>query len=357
MPLWENLKEKINRLGGWNSHTENLAGLDIGSGFVRIIKINSTKSPFLIENCAYLPVPAGTIVNNEIRHPVILDPLINELVSKAGLSACAVAIAMPRSLAIVKTITIDSRLSPDEIHSRAWIEANRHFPELVGNICLDYTITAPLPEDPTRHEMILAACRKDQLNPWLDLLKQANLDVRQVDLNCYALTRALMLTENPGMTETVALLNINLSSSSLIVIHKGNLVHSHDQDFDCQRLVNQISEFVKKRGTLAENELFTDAEYQTIFKENLVSHLRHVMHFFYSTQPEAAIQKVFLAGDCAGIPALFHFVGNEIGVRTELANPFRQMTFAEGVPTDEIKKHAPGFMLCCGLGIFGEAKA
>ncbi|OGT45431.1 MAG: hypothetical protein A3E83_00380 [Gammaproteobacteria bacterium RIFCSPHIGHO2_12_FULL_41_20] len=353
----------LRRLKNWTSQfiyslqkkqTRDLIGLDIGTDFLRALKINSTTTPFKVENLSIIAIPPGAIINSEIKDYTAIETVLKKMLAQLNTTTHAVAIAIPRSIAIIKNINIDSRLKTDEIESRAWIEANQHFPDLIGNIYLDFMASGPLPGNPAKQELTLVACRKDQINSYLHLLQKAGLNTKIVDVNCYALARALPLTINQATPlETVALLNLNINLSSLMIIHNNKLIHAHDQSYDGQRLLSQTQKYrLKKLIDEHENhQLLDDIEYNAALKEHLLSHLRHIFNFFYTSHPGFTIQKIILSGDCAVIPDLFLFIQREINIETTLANPFAHMTLADNINADEIKKHAPTLMLCCGLAL------
>lgn len=345
-------KEKSNHLlSRFKEPTSvNLVGLDVGSDFLRLLKINSTESGFVVENFDMRPLPSGLIAKDEIKNPAALGAVLKEMFKSAEVTTKDVAFAITRSSAIIKNIMVDSRLNAEDIESRAWIEANRLFPDLVGDIYLDFTIVGPSAQDSSQLEMILVACRKDQVNPFIEALKEAGLNPKVVDVNCYALERAMVLL-NKSATEldTVALLNLNMSLSSFIVIHQGHLIHAHDQSYDGRRLVDQVQKYLEEKKS--EAGLLEDPGYNEILKESLLSHLRHTIHLFYSSRPNINIQQIVLAGDCATIPGLCMFMQKEIGIETVMADPFVNMTFAPKVKSDVLKANASTMMLCSGLAL------
>ena len=153
--------------------------------------------------------------------------------------------------------------------------------------------------------------------------------------------------------KTIALLNINLNTSTLVVIHDHNLIYAHDQSYDGQRLITQLLDYFKSKGANTENtaENTDDAGCMEIFKESLTLHLRHTMHFFYSSRPNIGIQKVVIAGDCAILPNLPQFVQKEIGTEAVVADPFKNLKFASNVNEKDVRQHAPALVLCCGLAM------
>jgi type IV pilus assembly protein PilM len=313
-----------------------LVGLDINPNFIKLVVINNAKPPFQIENIAIGLVPPNIIIKNEIKDPTTISNLLKGLFAQAEIESKFVALAIPRSLAIIKTTPIDSRLSAADIESRAWLEANRHFPDLVGEIYLDFTVD-PLPQDSSQLELTLIACRKDQIKPYLEVLQQASLTPKIVDVATYALERALtMVREQFVDLETVALLNLDINLSTFVVIQNKKLVYANDQSFDGSRLLAQAPEGTNRMD---------------MFKENLSAHLRHTVHIFYSSRPQITIQKVVISGDCAVIPDLQLYLQEELGIDTIMANPFANMSIATRIKPDLLQTSASTLMLGCGLAL------
>ncbi len=335
----------------------NLVGLDIDSGVIKILRINTSKHPHVVENFAIFPLPVGAIVKNEIKDPALCANILKDALRQADLGSCSVAFAIPRSLAIIKNVMVDSRLNESEIESRAWIEADRNFPDLIGDIYLDYNVLGVSAQDPTQLELILVACRKEQLNAYLDLLRNSNLTPKIVDVNCYALERSLSLMASAyPASGAIALLNLNFTLSTLIVVHESQLIYAHDHSYDGQRMMMQIRKFCNLEGNLIDPIPSTPAQvdntaYTDILKENLSSHLRHTMHFFYSSRSNISINKLILAGDCATIPNIVSFIQQEVNIETQLANPFVDMKMTSQIEEETLKIYAPTLMLCCGLAI------
>ncbi len=330
-----------------NQTEKKIVALDISSDMVKLLEINSTTTPFIVENFATASIPANAITKDKIANPAAIITVLKELWKNFGIKTKNIALAIPRSSVIIKNISVDSRLNSSEMESRAWIEASRHFPEMIGEIYLDFAILGPSPLDPAQLDLILVACRKDQINPYIDLLQQSGLHAKVIDVNCYALERALSIIMPPLTTpETIALLNLNNNLSSLIVRQNNNLIYTQDQSYDGKRLLTQTQKYI----SALENPEFTLAEpYSVILKESLTSHLRHTMHFFYSSRTNVNIQKIIIAGDCATVPHLAEFIRQEIHIETIIANPFTDMVFAPTVDQAQLVQLAPTLTLACGL--------
>lgn len=331
----------LQRLHTLTQSKTNFIGLDLGSESIKLLQINSSASPKRIEKFAVSKIPHGSIVKNEIKDYDLVANILKSAVKQGGFQTTNLALAIPRSSTIIKNINIDNRLNSEEIETRAWIEANHHFPDLVGDSYLDFSINGISPQDPNQLELILVACRKEVIKPYLEVAKAAGLTLKIVDINSFALERSLALIAptHPDL-ETIALLNFDISLSTLIVLQKQKLIYAHDETFDGQRLQNQLRE--------SDND---EIKKQTALKENLSAYLRHAMHFFYSSRPNVAIEKIFLSGDCALEPSLLPFIQQEIGVEMDVANPFQTMEFNSHLKSEELKKYAPALVLCTGLAL------
>ena len=352
-----NIKQKLSEfMDAAQTSATDIVGLDIGADRIKLLRIHGSPSSYMVSDYASTPLPAGVIVKDEIKNPAAIGAALRDMLRIEGITAKYAAVAIPRTLAIIKNITVDKRFSAEDIESRAWIEANRLFPDLVGNIYLDFTITGPAAPGSDQLDLLLVACRKEHIKPYLDIIQQGGLIPKIVDVNCYALERALQLTEaDQPEQETVALLNVNLTQSSLIVLHKKQLIHAHDQTIDGARILNQIDEFVKAKRAEPGMEnapiVVDDASYHQLLQENFLSHLRHAVHFFYSSRSNITIDKIVLAGDCATIPDFATFIAKEIGIKTVIANPFENMKISSRLNKEDIEQNTSTLMLCAGLAL------
>jgi type IV pilus assembly protein PilM len=339
----------------WKEHlSDKLVGLDLGPESIKLLRINITKTSCRVENFFIVQIPPGTTKDKDQSG---LAAILENLFKQGRIDTSQVALAIPRSAVIIKNTTIDSRFSSGEIESRIWIEANRHFPDLVGEIFLDYNLMGPNADNLRQIDVALVACRKDQIKPYLELTRQANLKAKVVDVNCYALERALnVVLEDSPQTEIVALLNLDVALSSLIVVENHELIFAHDQAYNGRRLLNEVDEYLNNESRLPTDPAIQkgslqDTVYFSLLKDNLSIHIRHSMHFFYSSRPSTVIDKIVLAGDLATLPNITTFVQQEFSIPTVLANPFAKMELAPAVDEVQLQHYAPALMLSCGLAL------
>lgn len=329
--------------------SNGLIGLDIGSNSLKLVKINSLEYPYFVENVAIEPIPDKAFRNDEIVNHGLIADLLKTMIKNEKIESKNVALSIPYSATIIKNILVDKRMTEEDIEQRTWIEANHLFPDLVGNIYLDFTILGPYAEDNSQLEVMLVVCRKDIIKPYLEILKLASLTPKVIDVSTHALERALSVLQTPTeINKITALLNLDMRISTFIVVQNNRILYAYDQSFDGQRLMTQVAKYKIDNQKV---EIDNDEKYLAIIHENLSAHIRHVIHFFYSRRPNMIIEKMLIAGDCADLPNISNLVQQEVSVDTEKVNPFLQMHFMSDLDKQRIEKNAASFMLCSGLAL------
>jgi type IV pilus assembly protein PilM len=329
------------------SSKKDMVGLVINPQYLKLLKIGLAHNQYEVENFNIVDLPEGLMNDLEVKDGPAIAAILKQMIADSGLEVIDVVLSIPRSSAIVKTITVDNRLHPDEVESRVWLEADRLFPSLIGDIYLDFANNGPSSHDPSQEEILIVACRKVQLNQYLDIVRLAGLNPKVVDVNYYAYERALsLIIQRPPEMKTVAFLNINYRLIDLLVVHEGKLVYTHELSYDGHHLL-KLRDFADNDNASPEN-----AAPNEILKNSLGLHLKHTLQFFYSSKPNIRLERIILGGDVpANLSGVLEYVSNETGKEVVLANPFVDMKFEANVDQVRLSQYASSLMLCCGLAL------
>lgn len=340
--LWQLGNKRLSELFSLDIHNNNnVLALTISSDFIKLLKIKSLNGKYRVENFDIVPIPPGLVLKNEIKDPMGIANMINDLYSKHPTMSKNVAICIPRSMAIVKNITVDNRLTMDEIETRVWVEANRLFPKLIDDIYLDFAVMGPSSQDTAKQDVLLVACRKEFIHPYLEVMRLSGLSAKRIDVNYFALERALaVVAKQSPEVKTLALLNIGYTYIDLIVTHEGAATFTHEVSYDGNSL--------KLMGNHENSS--NNTEQIELFKHSLGLQIKHAIQFFYSSRPTMRIESIILSGDCSvAIPDLANYIQLEVNKKMILADPFKDMELAPTIDKEKLKHYASSFMLCCGL--------
>lgn len=360
---WDSGKLYINQFLAQNKLNDqtNMIGLVITPQHLKLLKINRIDNQYTVEYLKVVELPDGLVANTEIHNCAAVAGILKDIFDHSNLNSKNCVFAIPRSSAIVKTISLDGRLLPEEIESRVWLEANRLFPNLIGDIYLDFVVTGKSDQDSSQIEVLVVACRKEQLKSYLDVMRMSGLNAAVVDVNYYAYERALSLIskQNPEL-KTIALLNISFALIDLLVVSEGKLVYTHEVSYDGHSLFKLLQDLQAKghqgSGSAEAKEISTVVpgtdKINEILKSTIGLHLKHAMQFFYSSKPNTRLDRIILSGDtAAAIPEMLAFVHQELAKEVVLADPFKDMKIAANIDKDQLAHFAPALMLCCGLAL------
>lgn len=289
---------------------------------------------------------------------------ISKVVTKSGTKARLAAVAVAGAAVITKTIEMDAAFNEDELEDQIRFEADQYIPYPLEEVALDFEVLGSTPKNPNRIEVLLAACRNENVEAREAALTLGGLKAKIVDVEAYALERAYQLLEpqlvqTPGRGNlTVAIVDIGATMTTLSVLHNGRTVYNREQLFGGLQLTEEIQRryglswaqagLAKKQGGLPE-DYYT--EVLQPFKEALVQQVSRSLQFFFASSPFGDLDCILLAGGTAAIPDLDHLIQQRIGTRTLVANPFANMALNKRINAGMLASDAPALLIACGLAM------
>ena len=209
--------------------------------------------------------------------------------------------------------------------------------------------------------MLLAACRKENVEVREAALALAGLTARVVDVEAHALERSFGLLANQSVLpkdRLVAVVDIGATMTTLSVLHHGRIIYTREQLFGGRQLTEDIQRrygltleqagLAKKQGGLPDD--YVSAVLQP-FREALVQQVSRSLQFFFAGGQYDAIDHILLVGGTASIYGLERLIEERLGTPTQVANPFAGMTLSAKVNAAALASDAPAMMIACGLAL------
>ncbi len=349
-------------LGLFKKKANTLLGIDISSTSVKLIELSCSGGRYKVEAFAVEPLPPNAIVEKNIAEMELVGQVIAKLITKARTNVKNVAVAVAGSAVITKTIEMDAGLTDDELENQLKIEADQYIPFPLDEVAIDFEVEGPAPRSNDRVNVLLAACRKENIEAREGALAIAGLKAKIVEIEAYALERAYeLLTEQLGHAEddlTVAVVDIGATMMTLSVLHNGKIIYTREQIFGGKQLTEEIQRryglsveeagLAKKQGGLPDDY---ESEVLNPFKDTVVQQVSRSLQFFFAAGQYSDVDYIVLAGGTASITGLDALVQQKIGTRTVIANPFANMTLSSQVSAGALSSDAPSLMIACGLAM------
>ncbi len=332
-------------------------GLDIGSGFLKLVAIDHGKGGPQLSGVSVTPVLADAIVEGEIMDPGIVSDTIQGLFKTAGIKQKKVVVAVGGRDVIIKKIQVDRMKESEAFDVVRW-EAQQHVPFDIEAVELDFQILDPEGEG-LQMDVLLVAAKRDLVEDKVQLLAQAGLEPEIVDVDAFALHNAFGVNHPEAMRGVTALLNVGHELTNVNVLDQGIPLLTRDLTVGTRKIREDLQ---RERGVSAEDadamlkgfERSPDLDpYVQGRGEEIAVGVERASAFLQSASREAgSIQRVYCCGGGARVPGLTDILHQRLNIPVEVANPIQRLDVKDGVfDTVNLDDVAPLLMLATGLAL------
>ena len=342
--------------------SSGLLGLDISSSSVKLLELSFSGGQYRVESYGVEPLPPNTVVEKNITDVEAVGQAIGSLVGRENTASKNAAVSVAGSSVIIKMIQMDAELSEDEVESQIRIEADQYIPFPLEEVAIDFEIQGPVEDDPERIDVLIVACRTENVDMREAALEAGGLVAKVVDVEAYAMERAFTLItdqlNNAEDHQTIAIVDVGATMTTLSVLDSGQTIYTREQFFGGKQLTDEIQRryglsveeagLAKKQGGLPDDY---DQEVLQPFKEAVAQQVIRSLQFFFSSSHFNDVDCIVLAGGTASIAGLQEMVQEKVGTPTLVANPFANMTLSSKVSAAALSNDAPALMIACGLAM------
>jgi type IV pilus assembly protein PilM len=333
------------------------------------------------------------VQEDQVVDPQGLADEIKALFDEAGISKRYVVTAVGNRQAITRNIHVP-KMSLQELDEAIKWEAERYIPFPIDEVVLDYYVLDN-PEDVEEGgqlEVVIAAARLDLVTQQVEYLKLAGLEPVVVDVKPFALLRSLKaallgdhLTKvtltRAGYTEdneVGVVLEIAATATTITLVRgdrvlmNRNIGVSGDDftaavqrafglDFDSAEEVKldygtatiptedeeELLNFDAKREQYSPTRVYEALRPVLV---DLTTEIRRSLEFFRVQTGDASISRMLATGGGAKLRGLPDAVGDALGFRVELADPWLSLTVDERQFDEQyLAKVGPEFSVALGL--------
>lgn len=341
--------------------SQGLVGLDISSSAVKLLELSRRGDRFHVETYAVEPLPPNAVNEKQIADPKLVSESIARAVSRAGTRTKNVALAVAGASVITKIIQMSSTLSEHDMEEQIKAQADQYIPYPIEEVNLDFQVVGASEKGAGNSDVVLAACRKEQVESRCAAAELAGLTPTVVDIEAYALENAcqflLHQMPNKGAKKTVAVVDVGANTASLLVLHDRQTVYTRDQAFGGKQLTEEIMRQygmtfeeagkAKKFGNLPESY---EAEVLPSFVADMGQQIdRSLQFFFAASSKHGSIDQLILAGGCAHIPNVDVLIQERLRIPTVIARPFASMSVSAKARPSVLAKDEASMLIAAGL--------
>jgi type IV pilus assembly protein PilM len=331
-------------------------GLDIGSGFVKMLEVDHSGDQPEVSRVAIEPLLPDAIVEGEVMDPGLVADTVRSLCERVGIKAKDVITAVGGHDVIIKKIEMDRMKESDAREVIRW-EAEQHVPFDIRSVELDFQILNPL-EEGLQMEVVLVAAKKELVDNKLALLADAGLGAAVIDVDAFALHNAFERNYPEAMEGIVALVNVGHEVTNVNILEEGVPILTRDIPFGSRRIREDLQ---RERGLTAEQaedivqarKEFEDlAHFVGQAADEVAVGIERASAFLMTRQAGEGLGSVYLSGGGSRIPGMTRALAERMNVETHQVNPFERTPVRPDAAVDlNLDEAAPMLLLPLGLAL------
>jgi type IV pilus assembly protein PilM len=350
---------------------KRLVGLKVGASQIAAARVANNGSAELLQ-LAREPLGPGIVVGGELRDPDALAEALKEFFAKHKLPKKGVRLGIANNRIGVRTFDISGIDDPKQLTNAVRFRAQEALPIPIDEAVLDYQVLGEhTGEDglPAKRILLVVAYR-ELIDRYVDACRKAGITLTGIDLEAFALLRALQAPQDgadsdPGAALVAVAIGHDRSTfavsdgriceftrvlewggSALSVAIARALDAAPSEVDSVKRAMTLIEETVPEGLTAEQAKKARDAMRRAIqtFARELVSSLQ-----YYQNQPGSlGIGEIVLTGGTAHLQGLADELEQLIGVRVRVGDPLARMKVSKKIG----EEHQLGSLaVAIGLGI------
>ncbi|HOD08334.1 MAG TPA: type IV pilus assembly protein PilM [Myxococcota bacterium] len=341
----------------------SLVGLDIGSSAIKLVRLKQTSGSWALQAFSLGHLPPDAIVDGRIMNFSVVIERLRELMREAGVKGGSCAIAVSGSSLIVKRLSLPEMTRQELADSIVW-EAEQYIPFDIKDVNVDAQIINSKAGQGQMDVMMVAA-KKDVVNEYVSVAAEAGLTTEVVDVAIFAALNMFEANYTIPADQTIALLNIGSNLINVGIMAGGAIAFTRDISTGGSRLTAEIQrqfnvswEEAEAFKTGAESSLSSSTIARDVNKlaekvcDSIVGEIQRSLDFYVATTVNANVNRLYLTGGSAQLPALIRALERRIEVPVELVNPFRNISVdARKFDIDLLQRAAPVAGVCVGLAL------
>lgn len=134
------------------------------------------------------------------------------------------AVAVSGSAVITKSIEMNASMSDTEMETQIALEADQYIPYPLEEVLIDFERQGLSEKDPEMVEVLLAACKKENVDARVAALEIGGYEAKVVDIEAYAMERAYaLMCEQMDLDKEglAAIIDIGASMTTMYIMRDG----------------------------------------------------------------------------------------------------------------------------------------
>lgn len=373
--------------------SETVIGVDIGSRLIKVVLAEAAgPSHWKITRAASCSTPQDAVKDGIIVERRAAADALKALLTVAGLSHATSAVAAVAGPGVMVRHVQLPKMSEATLRKSVKYEAAKYISVSVDDSCIEFEILGPAVGADEKMDVMLVAVPQEMINSRLETLEMADLEPISMELEAFAVQRALIdaSATRPGEGTSLAVLTMGASFSELDVIANGYHALSRNIPIAGNQFTNSLKtehkctweEAEQIKSTVDMSALLNPEADQEATKlarcvqpvlDEVMREVRRSTNYFRSQVNEGSIglpsqviaesepgrgaglanvSRLIVTGGSASLMGLERYMSARLGMPVEVWNAFENPNFETvTLPPDVVARQHTVFSQCLGLAL------
>lgn len=338
---------------------DEVIGLDIGSSAVKLVRLRKNSAGYAVTAAGISNIaPAGDDVSRKRLNTV---KAIHECLAVTGVRNKLAVCGVGGPEVAVRDFRFPA-MPPEEVAGAVSLEAAQVCPFNMEDGAIDYELMS---NNGGAVAGILVAATHSLVKRKVQIVKESALDCVLMDAEGMALLNCFSELEKPEPGQTVAVLNIGSSYTTLAIMGDNRWPFIRDITYAGNDIVEQIAAENNMSADAVKEVLFSDSDQpQTTLHDSLekackklIVDVTETSRYYKTQEKSAAFEKLFVCGGFALVKGFVELLSSQLPVKAVLWNPFEKMRCEVGrnhrgvFQRNILQKNSPAMVVACGLAM------
>lgn len=332
------LKEQFEDLMS-NLNPGSIVGVDIGAHSIKVCELSGSAGKFKIERFGAYTLSEAALIEDEVQKPSEIVEGLLEAFTKSGIKSKMVCLGLFGPNTMTKRLPVPEG-SKEEIEDHVMWEVEQYITFGADDSQIDFALLEE--NENGSRDALVAAAKNDMVQGYIDLFKDAKLNVKIVDLNVLALSNLFEEVYSKDLEEYslgTLLLDLGAQSTRIVVYKRGGPIFTKEIPVgggliteEIQRQMGVSYEEAEDLKTTVDDNGNLPEEILTIINNQLDSHVSEVRKNvnFYVTQGSAEkVNHCFITGGSSLLPGMVDKLAASLGVPVERIDVFSRVKVDE----------------------------
>lgn len=318
-----------------------VVGVDIGAHSIKVCELGGSPGKFKIERFGIFTLSEAALIEDEVQKPSELVEGILEALERAKIKSKIICLGLFGPNTMTKRLNVPEG-SREEIEDHILWEAEQYITFGADDSQIDFVILGD--NEGGGKDALVVAAKVDLVEGFMELLKDAKLQVKVVDLNVIALSNVfeeVMRKDIEEYSKGTLLIDFGAQSTKVVVYKRGGPIFTKEIPIGGGLITEEIQRQMGVSYEEAEDLKTTYDENGNLPEEILniinaqvdmhVTEVRKNINFYVTHGSAEKVSYCFVTGGSSLLPGIVEKLSATVGIPVERFDVFK------GIKVDENK--------------------